>query len=259
MVRVEWGGRVCPPGFPHPRGDGPWSSQTRAWAGSFSPPAWGWSGKQGHAFVRRNVFPTRVGMVRLGHLHAARRARFPHPRGDGPRRATTSRPTSAFSHPWGWSVDMSFVVRPDRVFPTRGGWSDELRRLLAARRFSHPWGWSAPFSSRSCRCCFPTRVGMVRIDPNGPNTMLCFPHRVGMVRTKETLSSGETVFPLRGGWSAERLRGVAHHHVFPPAWGWSAFRGVRLPDFAVFPPAWGWSGGLLTGRATARPLVIGSI
>jgi hypothetical protein len=50
--------------FPYPRGDGPTNCWTCPKSRKFSPPAWGWSGARTVAEEKREVFPTRVGMVR---------------------------------------------------------------------------------------------------------------------------------------------------------------------------------------------------
>ncbi len=50
---------------PHPRGDGPISSECKSDSDEFSPPAWGWSAHGALIPQRLKVLPTRVGMVRL--------------------------------------------------------------------------------------------------------------------------------------------------------------------------------------------------
>ena len=84
MVRAAKPWRGTAGSFPHPRGDGPFWRTSKAGPLMFSPPAWGWSARSMHALRLENVFPTRVGMVRLAGGRLTIRVCFPHPRGDGP-------------------------------------------------------------------------------------------------------------------------------------------------------------------------------
>ena len=105
MVRHPDGGGSGFDRFPHPRGDGPIWQTAHDQMGKFSPPAWGWSETAPHGSGGRNVFPTRVGMVRRRAVRLPRRCSFPHPRGDGPVHDDGTLPEVPFSPPaWGWSV-----------------------------------------------------------------------------------------------------------------------------------------------------------
>ena len=85
MVRgiVLWEGILL--GFPHARGDGPTTSQTRSASSWFSPRPWGWSAPAESPASAGIVFPTPVGMVRRSSSRRRSRACFPHARGDGPQ------------------------------------------------------------------------------------------------------------------------------------------------------------------------------
>ena len=84
MVRRSTPTAGCYGSFPHTRGDGPNGWQNNSTTGKFSPHAWGWSAGPKSACGNRPVFPTRVGMVRLGQKKDRLLAGFPHTRGDGP-------------------------------------------------------------------------------------------------------------------------------------------------------------------------------
>ena len=177
-VRTRWR-------FPHARGDGP-TSQSVSVRQPFSPRAWGWSAG-GRPCVSGEVFPTRVGMVRLRHYATQRTGRFPHARGDGP--TDRSRPSEAV-----------------RRFPhARGDGPIVSERLIKlGRQFSpRAWGWSATHAALHGSCCvFPTRVGMVRTATWTVADRSSFPHARG---------DG----PLRA-WLAFRACAFS-----PRAWGWS--------------------------------------
>src|SRR5947208_3179350 len=79
VIRVR-----CGPRFPHTRGDGPPFVPDTDPENKFSPHAWGWSASVWKCQPRRNVFPTRVGMVRNVTLRGLGNDGFPHTRGDGP-------------------------------------------------------------------------------------------------------------------------------------------------------------------------------
>ncbi len=108
----------------------------------FSPPAWGWSADGRPGGARGVVFPTRVGMVRARNKSAACNARFPHPRGDGPRLSTHRSRSRQFSPPaWGWSAELDAVNEEHTVFPTRVGMVRRARTEGPARGgFPHPRG-----------------------------------------------------------------------------------------------------------------------
>ena len=240
MVRAEGQGSEASGGFPHPRGDGPCSFSTVGCALRFSPPAWGWSDLRGSSRRLAAVFPTRVGMVRTESFNFIDYLRFPHPRGDGPRRPVGARGWSSFSPPaWGWSAAMvageaGAIVFPTRVgmvrisgsppgtqarFPhPRGDGPHPQRRPLRQRPFSPPaWGWS----------------GTVYCNASSSRV---FPTRVGMVRGIQVMSRKPESFPHPRGDGPQIPTGMKEGLAFsPPAWGWSVT--VPLDAFVatVFP------------------------
>ncbi len=93
-------------GFPHTRGDGPYSDALLLEFSWFSPHPWGWTGASGCLFDWLAVFPTPVGMDRCGKFRGSSPRSFPHTRGDGPTLAAGTRLYWEFSpHPWGWTGD----------------------------------------------------------------------------------------------------------------------------------------------------------
>ena len=166
MVRRPEVSRAGRGSFPHPRGDGPtfaWSCRKPA---KFSPPAWGWSAIALASSRLMPVFPTRVGMVRRRRGSGPGRWRFPHPRGDGPRRSGCRAVRRRFSPPaWGWSDRHAPSLFNRSCFPhPRGDGPANRVNLSDGKVFSPPaWGWSAwPRPHRTRGGVFPTRVGMVR-------------------------------------------------------------------------------------------------
>src|SRR5438876_9179091 len=125
-------------------------------------------------------------MVRTSSRDGSRCLRFPHTRGDGPKRIGSLLNLRQFSpHAWGWSGHLLLTEGGHRVFPTRVGMVRSSRILSASpARFPHTrgdgpplrdtqvvvspfspqaWGWSnSPAHSHLRREVFPTRVGMVR-------------------------------------------------------------------------------------------------
>ncbi len=145
--------------FPHTRGDGPdpvdamfsphawgWSELVRA-RRAFSPHAWGWSvtrrcSNSKDVFPTRvgmvrhngswNVFPTRVGMVREAGIS------FPHTRGDGPRCPCVTLASIGFPHTRGDGPFAGTLVHP--FSPHAWGWS--VTWALPDRFSPHAWGSS---------------------------------------------------------------------------------------------------------------------
>ncbi len=215
--------------FPHPRGDGPDSPTAPLIHISFSPPAWGWPfflPLLGPLFF---VFPTRVGMARSTSGPGERKARFPHPRGDGPHSSDVADSETWFSPPaWGWPARRAVLPRRIGVFPTRVGMARQATAPgVDAARFPHPrgdgpysvlsilsmiefsppaWGWPAIAGAESWPAhVFPTRVGMAR--ECGIRMLLDrrFPHPRGDGPTSRNIEHQTTSFS-------------------PPAWGWPAHR-----------------------------------
>ena len=190
MVRWIVAVALHPVRIPHPRGDGPKRLSWRGTVTKYSPPAWGWSGREGEHERGAGVFPTRVGMVRFRNGLRRFGQSIPHPRGDGPSSLGITNIVRLYSPPaWGWSA--LFVGNRGRpvVFPTRVG----MVRLLGGdtglpQRIPHPrgdgpttansaeqvtlysppaWGWSVQLGEQPVGVgVFPTRVGMVR-GPSG--------------------------------------------------------------------------------------------
>ena len=150
---------------PHPRGDGPFTFRELGTILEFSPPTWGWSVPAGTKGEPPAVLPTHVGMVREARPALVRAACSPHPRGDGPIRASLCQFPGVFSPPtWGWSGLIPNAGHAYRVLPThvgmvrrppplpllircsphpRGDGPGFSSRLEASREFSPPtWGWS---------------------------------------------------------------------------------------------------------------------
>src|ERR1035438_8140459 len=67
------------PRIPHSRGDGPTWPGPRGCNRRYSPPAWGWSDSAGEYLPSEDVFPTRVGMVRLVVSEYFHQCSIPHP------------------------------------------------------------------------------------------------------------------------------------------------------------------------------------
>ena len=159
MVRFVAASASSRIGFPHPRGDGPNFSCSFCVRSEFSPPAWGWSAMPTGKVFMRQVFPTRVGMVRIRVGINRTDGRFPHPRGDGPPESPSASRKSRFSPPaWGWSAGQSSSDQLPDVFPTRVGM---VRGAAAGRRarqgFPHPRG-DGPYTTN-------TLTGNVKFSP----------------------------------------------------------------------------------------------
>ena len=170
--------------FPHTRGGGPLLLNTKRATLTFSPHAWGWTGR----VVMENKLP-------LG---------FPHTRGGGPTCTLFSAALYGFSpHAWGWTApgrprSVFCDVFPTRVgvdllvkkvwwgpvcFPhTRGGGPPTLLPNKRLYRFSpHAWGWTSwVYNQAVAMVVFPTRVG---VDHRTPTRLLHYavfsPHAWG--------------------------------------------------------------------------------
>ena len=128
--------------FPRPRGDGPQLHNSLALSIGVSPPTRGWTGDGALAADCRFGFPAHAGMDLKVSTKAARRWRFPRPRGDGP-----------FFVP-GWR-DLRWVSPPTR------GWTRRCR----ARQHS--------------ACGFPAHAGMDLIDGGHSERYRRFPRPRG--------------------------------------------------------------------------------
>ena len=203
MVRILSLTSGNPLGSPHPRGDGPMTSEVLVVDIEFSPPAWGWSATFRGRKTSLEVLPTRVGMVRTCGLREILAGRSPHPRGDGPCSSFTVQFTPAFSPPaWGWSAGDGCQFHSQRVLPTRVGMVRiSLFELVLTVSSPHPrgdgppcstnlsplfpfsppaWGWSEPIGLRGDPVLvLPTRVGMVRFQPPVWRNLASSPHPRG--------------------------------------------------------------------------------
>ncbi len=180
--------------FPHPRGDGPGDGFSSPDAGGFSPPAWGWPARIRRRLPRRSVFPTRVGMARQSACVVILRGGFPHPRGDGPRRASRRQARARFSPPaWGWPDCPPAGARARLVFPTRVGMARLMSALVrAGKRFPHPRGDGPPASAppTSSRWFSPPAWGWPVQGTGRRPPLLVFPTRVGMARSVREMGGG---------------------------------------------------------------------
>ena len=176
--------------FPHPRGDGPPMMFTKIHRQKISPPTWGWPDGTGREVGGALDFPTHVGMARWWSYHFWRWRRFPHPRGDGPKIASSPDSRGKISPPtWGWPDTPVHDWSMGDDFPTHVGMA---RRLSGCNsrpcRFPHPrgdgpaptlprwspspispptWGWPARYqSNKHSSPDFPTHVGMARRREN---------------------------------------------------------------------------------------------
>ncbi len=94
--------RIRPrPGFPRPRGDGPFQEWLDANPNLVSPPTRGWTAVQ----VPVAGFPAHAGMDPRGTTKPAWKRRFPRPRGDGPPPSPTRWDRAQVSPPTrGWTA-----------------------------------------------------------------------------------------------------------------------------------------------------------
>ena len=227
-------------GFPHTRGDGPWTPTMSPHSILFSPHAWGWTGNCRAPNSPSNVFPTRVGMDRCRPGLATRSSGFPHTRGDGPVKEWSASKQPMFSpHAWGWTVLDDFPSLIGRVFPTRVG-MDRRHRVAASRRpgfphtrgdgpviptalagedsFSpHAWGWTAPDrTAMPGQPVFPTRVGMDRSRSQAAGRSGCFPHTRGDGPAElYDYRIDKRFSPHAWGWTGQPTRWTAAGRVFP--------------------------------------------
>ncbi len=173
--------------FPHPRGDVP-AFLLPTWVFiKFSPPPWGCSVEFEKIATIEAVFPTPVGMFRIGTKKWSLQKRFPHPRGDVPPMVMLSCRCARFSPPpWGCSVTDGANTYARTVFPTpvgmfrrhkgpsfmpvcfphpRGDVPLVIACGLSSSEFSPPpWGCSVRLRTGAKLIpVFPTPVGMFRL------------------------------------------------------------------------------------------------
>ena len=170
----------------------------------FSPRAWGWTAAAGIRVDDVAVFPTRVGVDRVGSSGSTLLSKF------SPRA-------------WGWTAYTASSPSAGHVFPTRVGVDRTRPGILAAvGRFPHARGGgpSGVQSKPIARFVFPTRVGVDR--PAGRFS-----------RRPVSFS------PRAWGWTAKPCREQAAQAFSPRAWGWTVLRTFPPSAFLGFPHARG--------------------
>ena len=122
MVLIAPACAGCRSRIPHARGDGPDFPHITGLPNSYSPRAWGWSGRAAGPARRVVVFPTRVGMVLPRRSLVSADIGIPHARGDGPSMSVSTLTATEYSpRAWGWSDTRSSECVRFGVFPTRVG------------------------------------------------------------------------------------------------------------------------------------------
>ena len=211
---------------PHARGDGPFSPPYPLRGVTFSPRAWGWSGRVIIEILCEKVLPTRVGMVRIYHRHDIAVHRSPHARGDGPAGLAALETRIQFSpRAWGWSARRGWPDRPELVLPTRVGMvrQGSLERALQdssphARGDGPAWG----DSSTGCGAFSPRAWGWSELRLAQEAFQRVLPTRVGMVRIACVLLLSASSSPHARGDGPESGTPCSLAYSFSPrAWGWS--------------------------------------
>ena len=226
--------------FPHPRGDGPGITHALLKPGEISPPTWGWPVVGGFRPPLAKDFPTHVGMARAAAICVGVAARFPHPRGDGPRFLRVAGVWAGISPPtWGWPARGVQLWGAMTDFPTHVGMARSWQpRPIHRQRFPHPRG-DGPICSASMP--WPWRIspptwGWPAGQGSRPPRRFDFPTHVGMARRRRACRAPACRFPHpRGdGPSAE-----ANHRnlqaISPPTWGWPDLRTARNLTRGDFP------------------------
>ena len=215
---------------PHRRGDGP---STRVGVPSYmacSPQAWGWPAIEDQNARLLAVFPTGVGMARLGGAGRPCRPGVPHRRGDGPIFLLRLALLWVCSpQAWGWPEWAGHSLHGVFVFPTGVGMARTRHRRSAGRaRVPHrrgdgpiyralvsplakcspqAWGWpTGTVATYRINYVFPTGVGMARSSRAASPCTRSVPHRRGDGPAKHTPTA------LKGSCS-------------PQAWGWPVTTG----------------------------------
>ncbi len=190
-------------GVPHARGGGPPAGRACRSGHQCSPRAWGWTAYPRQRRPQRCVFPTRVGVDRVGALGHWMRGRVPHARGGGPSMMHGGcHETQCSPRAWGWTGSELGRRLARVVFPTRVGVDRGRRRLPGMRgRVPHArgggpnggqtsniytlcspraWGWTV-FTDDDVLCpdVFPTRVGVDRWTPRATCSTPGVPHARG--------------------------------------------------------------------------------
>ncbi len=129
-------------GFPHTRGGVPrrWFASTPA--STFSPHAWGCTDLIRQVVGLVVVFPTRVGVYRVGRGRHRSCMSFPHTRGGVPARSLYPTRMAGFSpHAWGCTGETNMADTSAGVFPTRVGvYRRSPQRQASHLRFPHTRG-----------------------------------------------------------------------------------------------------------------------
>ena len=108
--------------FPRPRGDGPARYLRLLRIDEVSPPTRGWTVGRHDRADYCHGFPAHAGMDRLRPRRRAAIARFPRPRGDGPRSTRRTTTTESVSPPTrGWTVSGEHARLSRTGFPAHAG------------------------------------------------------------------------------------------------------------------------------------------
>ena len=206
-------------------------------------------------------------MVRTSSRDGSRCLRFPHTRGDGPKRIGSLLNLRQVSpHAWGWSGHLLLTEGGHRVFPTRVGMVRSSRILSASparfphtrgdgprqkagppgcRRFSpHAWGWSGNLIVWNEPIdVFPTLRG------DGPNyqtiryrPLRFSPHAWGWSALPQHKFVSPQVFPTRVGMVRSAKRTSISMACFPHTRGDGPDSShFSRPKWTFSPHAWGWS------------------
>ena len=151
MVRrvVDVGTEI--PGFPRPRGDGPFSRWAAARRPEVPPPTRGWSPTPVIEWWSIMGSPAHAGMVPSSPVELSSSRGFPRPRGDGPIRRGRDRDLAQVPPPTrGWSQGSGRCARPDIGSPAHAGMVPWMRAPMSmATWFPRPRG-DGPWHGLPC-------------------------------------------------------------------------------------------------------------
>ena len=212
--------------FPRPRGDGPIPASLQESPTGVSPPTRGWTGPTRCRVEVSSGFPAHAGMDLFSDGIHSGVARFPRPRGDGPRRHRRDRWPARVSPPTrGWTsgaigvqtVTIGFPAHagmdPPMGPPTPGGsWFPRPRGDGPANGTANTW-WELVSP--------PTRGWTLAPVPWTPTTR-GFPAHAGMDPDAQNTTAMSTRFPRpRGDGPEDNARGSTRQKVSPPTRGWT--------------------------------------
>ena len=177
--------RAWPPGFPRPRGDGPYVGRRLAAPGAVPPPTRGWPPMLADYEGTLLGSPAHAGMARWRSSADAPASRFPRPRGDGPHDPLRAHYATRVPPPTrGWPLSAGPPPPPPPGSPAHAGMA---RRQPAPhgfpRRFPRPRG-DGPnlerYQIETTKVPPPTRGWPVRW-PDGRESLAGSPAHAGMV------------------------------------------------------------------------------